>query len=159
MREITITLHSVFVGNGYLQNAGGGWKLNHCLRYHVYFTLELIHLIDAQAFYYGRSEGVDGDDTAEDDSDGVEDIEDSGTNDDDSEGKERTEDVAENDDEGSIHLDSEEEVGYFLLQTSWIPDEWYYVDVTVYYSKGNFVLISLSVHLCREYLHKSVPVP
>lgn len=38
MREITISTNFIFIGHGYLEQTGGGWKENNSLRYHVYFT-------------------------------------------------------------------------------------------------------------------------
>lgn len=59
MREITTAPNSIFVANGYLQHAGGGFKRNNCLRQHVYFTPKSYNLPDSIAFSYVWSMGVD----------------------------------------------------------------------------------------------------
>lgn len=64
----------------------GVWKFEHCLRYHMYFTPEMVDLPDSISFSYRWSMGVEVEYTGGDGSGGVEAIQDSGTGDDDIEG-------------------------------------------------------------------------
>ena len=52
MSEITIAPHSVFIGHGYLQHAGAGWRGFHALRYHIYLVPDGLVLPDAIHFSY-----------------------------------------------------------------------------------------------------------
>ena len=55
MEEIDIPPFSLFIGHGYLQHAGAGWRGNHSIRYHTYVVPENHLLPDAIAFAYDWS--------------------------------------------------------------------------------------------------------
>ena len=55
LNETTIPPYSVFVGHGYFQHAGVGWRGNHALRYHMYFIPNEIQMKDSVYYAYNRS--------------------------------------------------------------------------------------------------------
>lgn len=59
MSEIVILPNSFFIGNGYLQLAGDGWKENRWLRFHEYFPPETYHFPDATDVLHGCIIGLD----------------------------------------------------------------------------------------------------
>lgn len=55
LKLISIPENSVFVGHGFLQQAGAGWSGTPSLRYHMYLVPNHHPLKDAVAFPYGTS--------------------------------------------------------------------------------------------------------
>lgn len=55
MEEIMIPPLSMFIGHGYLQHAGAGWRGHHAVRYHTYVAPTSHPLPDAISFAYDWS--------------------------------------------------------------------------------------------------------
>lgn len=58
MEAVTIPPFSIFVGHGYLTQAGAGWAEMFCLHYHAYFIPSQNSLNNAVAFDYGTSSSI-----------------------------------------------------------------------------------------------------
>lgn len=55
MEEAEVLPAPVFVGHGYVQQAGHEWRSEHCIWYLIYLNLEIGDLQDAVAFDYEES--------------------------------------------------------------------------------------------------------
>lgn len=53
MKLISLSAHSVFVGQGYFQNACASWSGTESIRYYMYLIRHGHRLLDAVAFTYG----------------------------------------------------------------------------------------------------------
>jgi len=67
LSQIQIQPNSIFIGHGYLQHAGSGWRGFHSLRYHMYIIPDDLVLPDAIHFSFQWSFRREGQDRAQDD--------------------------------------------------------------------------------------------